>query len=322
MAIAGRLTTNGNISWVATIRSPQQKLCMASLVSHVSFLLVSCFTLFQFQWLACSCAPFHFLPVYPSQSQHRTENTSISSSTSMRGSTGREPVNMSIDSKHFRYLFQKLIINTMIDIRYFHLQHSLDRIRKISSKVNSNDAFYGITEFSDMMPDEFHHFLLKSRSLKQSSYASSKLLSAPEQVRDQQLPGRVDWRERGIISHVRNQGKCGACWAYSTIQTIESMNALRLGTPVWPLSVQQVIDCASSVSSANRGCDGGDTCAALSWMKSTQVVLVGESEYPMRDSNDGGGIGQCMQSSSWRGVQVANFTCEEYVFSLLIPIDV
>lgn len=83
------------------------------------------------------------------------------------------------------------------------------------------------------------------------------------------------------------------------------MNALELGSVVQPLSVQQVIDCASSSSSPNHGCDGGDTCAALDWMMKSQVKIVSESEYPLRDD-----AGQCGHTSS-PGVQVANFTCEE-----------
>lgn len=160
-----------------------------------------------------------------------------------------------------------------------------------------------------MTPDEFSHFIRKSGSLARSEFANDgKRLYAevsPASNPDRELPVRVDWREKGIISEVRNQGKCGACWAYSTVETIESMNALVLGATVWPLSVQQVIDCASSSSSPNRGCDGGDTCAALSWLLNSQVQLVREAEYPMRDD-----AGQCRMSSS-RGVQVANFTCEE-----------
>ena len=198
------------------------------------------------------------------------------------------------------------------DTPSFWLQHTLTRIRVIDRRNNSNDAFYGITEFADMTPDEFNQFLLRSGSALPSDtservkrlYASADLLSRRDV--EPVLPLRVDWREKGIISHVRNQGKCGACWAYSTVETIESMNALALKTTVWPLSVQQVIDCASSSSSPNRGCDGGDTCAALSWMLKSEVKLVSEDEYPMRDES-----GQCRESPSRAGVQVANFTCEE-----------
>ena len=83
------------------------------------------------------------------------------------------------------------------------------------------------------------------------------------------------------------------------------MAALKQGSTVQALSVQQVIDCASSSSSPNRGCDGGDTCAALSWMLRTRVRLTREPDYPIRDSS-----GQCgVEPAS--GVQVTNYTCEE-----------
>ena len=124
---------------------------------------------------------------------------------------------------------------------------------------------------------------------------------------DLELPLRVDWRERGVVSEVRNQGKCGACWAYSTVETIESMQAITFGKAVQPLSVQQVIDCASSPSSPNRGCDGGDTCAALSWMLASKARLVSETAYPLRDD-----AGECkVLPATEAATQLANYTCEE-----------
>lgn len=36
-------------------------------------------------------------------------------------------------------------------------------------------------------------------------------------------PRRKDWRESNAISQVDNQGVCGACWAHSTLETVESM---------------------------------------------------------------------------------------------------
>lgn len=43
------------------------------------------------------------------------------------------------------------------------------------------------------------------------------------------LPTEFDWREKGIISRVKEQSTCGACWTFSTTGIIESQYALKYG---------------------------------------------------------------------------------------------
>lgn len=45
-------------------------------------------------------------------------------------------------------------------------------------------------------------------------------------------------RERNVITEVRNQKTCGACWAFSTAATIEAMYAMKTGK-LHKLSVQE-----------------------------------------------------------------------------------
>ena len=99
------------------------------------------------------------------------------------------------------------------------------------------------------------------------------------------------------MTAVKNQHNCGACWAFSTVQTIESMHAIAKGE-LKELSTQQVrfldfilnelsaqlnihlkvIDCARN---GNKGCTGGDTCTALTWMSASNVSLLEEKQYPL-----------------------------------------
>jgi cathepsin L len=69
-----------------------------------------------------------------------------------------------------------------------------------------------------------------------------------------ELPTSVDWRQKGIVTSVKNQGQCGSCWAFTAIASIEAQHALATKTLV-DLSAQDLIDC--STAEGNDGCCGG-----------------------------------------------------------------
>jgi Papain family cysteine protease/Cathepsin propeptide inhibitor domain (I29) len=65
-------------------------------------------------------------------------------------------------------------------------------------------------------------------------------------------PSAVDWREKGVVTSIHSQGNCGACWAITAVETIESAYAIHTGT-LYDLSETEVIICDESCDL----CEGG-----------------------------------------------------------------
>ena len=57
------------------------------------------------------------------------------------------------------------------------------------------------------------------------------------------IPDYMDWRQKGGVSPVKNQGHCGSCWTFSTTGCLESAHAIHHGN-FFNLSEQQLVDCA------------------------------------------------------------------------------
>ena len=72
--------------------------------------------------------------------------------------------------------------------------------------------------------------------------ANMKKMKMPKFVGD--LPDNFDWREQGIVTPVKNQGACGACWAFVAIGAMESHETYENNNTPVILSEQNLLDCA------------------------------------------------------------------------------
>ncbi|KAF7080879.1 hypothetical protein CFC21_084878 [Triticum aestivum] len=77
-----------------------------------------------------------------------------------------------------------------------------------------------------------------------------------ENVSFDALPATVDWRTKGAITPIKDQGQCGCCWAFSAVAATEGVVKLKTGKLI-SLSEQELVDC--DVHGEDQGCED-DKC--------------------------------------------------------------
>jgi len=160
--------------------------------------------------------------------------------------------------------------------------------KKIIDDHNSKGLSWelGVNAFADMTNQEFLN-MYTGYIPRQNDYARSRNLHvAPE---GQVLADSLDWRAKGAVTPIKDQGQCGSCWAFSTTGSVEGANQLKTGT-LNSLSEQQLVDCAGS--SGNQGCNGGLMDDAFEYIIKNNG-LGSESSYPYTARD-----GKCKQVSS------------------------
>jgi len=123
---------------------------------------------------------------------------------------------------------------------------NLAEINQINSEGRSWTA--GVNEYSDLTWEEFKGRFLapqKCSATKQGNHVMSNTPAADA----------IDWRDKKVVTPVKNQGSCGSCWAFSSTGAIESHAAIKTGQ-LKTVAEQQLVDCAGGPFE-NMGCRGG-----------------------------------------------------------------
>jgi cathepsin L len=166
---------------------------------------------------------------------------------------------------------------------------------RLKTILNHNSHHYswklGVNRFADQTDAELGQILgYKKGALPEERKQPIKIdtTTAP-------LPGSFDWRERGVITAVKDQGRCGSCWTFGASESVESYYALSTGQ-LFDLSEQQILDCTPNPNDCGGtgGCGGGTAELAFS-----QIIKMGglSSEWTYPYISYPGTNYQCSSSS-------------------------
>lgn len=171
--------------------------------------------------------------------------------------------------------FQKFI--TKYNKRYSSINEFISRYRIYkynllkSLETSNEEKSYqtGITKFSDMTKQEF------SKTYLNFNYnALATINHYPiTQSNSNSSPDNFDWRDKGYVGPIYDQGSCSSNWAFSTIGNLEALYAIEKGK-YSAFSIQILIDCDTNDS----GCYGGTMQYALQWFMNNGIEL--ENDYP------------------------------------------
>nr|CDS32572.1 cathepsin L cysteine proteinase [Hymenolepis microstoma] len=158
-------------------------------------------------------------------------------------------------------------------MRIFH--NNLQFIRWHNRQYFNGEVSYyvGLNGFADLTLKEFAdtYLNLQQTSIDKELWDVQLLHESPSAP----VPNHIDWRKKGYVTDIKDQGQCGSCWAFSATGSLEGQYKKKKGKLV-SFSEQQLVDC--SWSQGNEGCNGGLMSQAFRyWMRSGAES---EKDYP------------------------------------------
>jgi len=161
------------------------------------------------------------------------------------------------------------------------LAHNLDHRQNFTMAVN---------QFSDLTAAEFKEKYVGGLKPKGSFVGSYGCKSFSSSASD--APVAVDWRSKGAVTLVKDQGQCGSCWTFSATGAVEGAWAISTGKLV-DLSEQQLVDCATGISYGSHGCSGGQMEGAFKYIVEHGQCLFSEYPYTSGETKISGTCQKC-----------------------------
>lgn len=147
------------------------------------------------------------------------------------------------------------VFDISIDPSELALRKSIFESNKMQMSLHNEEEMsgweLGLSPFAHLTQEEFKRTLTLKHDRPDVKFLRS--VTVKPDISD--LPKNVDWRDKGVITPVKNQGMCGSCWAFAATEAIESYWALKTGRQEI-LAPQQMVECTANP----RHCGGAGGC--------------------------------------------------------------
>ncbi|KAL4596009.1 hypothetical protein ACB092_12G133000 [Castanea dentata] len=149
-----------------------------------------------------------------------------------------------------------------------------ENVAYIESFNNAANKPYklSVNQFAHLTNEEFK----TSRNRFKGHECSTKTSFRYENVTA--VPSSLDWREKGTVTPIKDQGQCGLFWAFSAVAAMEGITQLTTGKLI-SLSEQELVDC--DTSGEDQGCEGGLMDSAFQFIQDNHGLTT-EASYPYK----------------------------------------
>ena len=149
----------------------------------------------------------------------------------------------------------------------------------ITHNADRNQSFtMGVNQFTDLTPEEFKAQMIRGLKAPVGSFGCGSFSNSASGT-----PASIDWRTKGAVTTVKDQGQCGSCWTFSSTGAMEGAWAIAKGQLI-DLAEQELVDCAG-LKYGSMGCNGGQMEGAFKFIIENGQCAASSYPYTAKDGS-------------------------------------